>query len=148
MTCELCSTAGGTVLWRDALCRIIHVDEPAYPGYCRVIWNTHVKEMTDLDAGGRAHVMRVVLAVEAVLRDVLHPHKINLASLGNMAPHVHWHIIPRFTDDPHFPQSIWSVHERAAVQRNPADVTKIASALQIVLGPGIPIGGYHPQPVM
>jgi hypothetical protein len=38
---------------------------------------------------------------------VLGAEKVNLASLGNQVPHLHWHVIPRFKDDPHFPFAIW-----------------------------------------
>lgn len=112
MTCDLCEQSGGAVLWRDARCRVVHVDEPGYPGFCRVIWNRHVKEMTDLPPADRAHLMRVVFTLEAVLREQLDPEKINLASLGNMTPHLHWHVIPRFRDDPHFPNPIWGAAQR------------------------------------
>lgn len=114
MTCELCATSGGRLLWEDSRCRVVGVDEPGYPGYCRVIWKAHVAEMTDLAAADRAHCMQVVLAVESVLRELLAPDKINLASLGNFTPHVHWHVIPRFRDDPHFPQAIWGPRQRDA----------------------------------
>jgi diadenosine tetraphosphate (Ap4A) HIT family hydrolase len=113
MACELCSETGGELLWRDERCRIVHVTEPGYPGYCRVIWNAHVKEMTDLREADRARCLQVVLAVEAVLRRLLAPEKVNLACLGNMTPHVHWHVIPRFKDDPHFPAPIWAAPQRA-----------------------------------
>jgi len=112
MTCELCQQDGGVVVWRDSRCRVASIDEPGYPGFCRVIWNGHVKEMTDLDAGDQAHLMRVVFAVESALRELLGPAKMNLASLGNMVPHLHWHVIPRFIDDPHFPQPIWGARAR------------------------------------
>ena len=56
--------------------------------------------------------------MEAALRDMLDPDKINLASLGNMTPHLHWHVIPRWRDDPHFPGSIWG--ERLREARPPA----------------------------
>jgi len=46
--------------------------------------------------------------VELALRDVLTPVKINVASLGNMVPHLHWHVIPRFADDAHFPNPVWT----------------------------------------
>ena len=105
--CELCRKAGGSVIWRDDACRVVLVPDPDYTVFCRVIWNSHVREMTDLPAGMRAHCMRVVFAVERALRDVLSPHKINLASFGNMAPHLHWHVIPRETDDAHFPNPVW-----------------------------------------
>lgn len=112
MTCELCERDGGELLWRDPRCRVVYVDEPGYPGFCRVIWVAHVKEMSDLSDGDRAHCMRIVFAVESVLREVLRPEKINLASLGNLTPHLHWHVIPRFRDDPHFPNPIWSGRQR------------------------------------
>ena len=102
--CELCDSLGGELLWQDDLCRVILVNDPDYPGYCRVICNRHVREMTDLEAFARERVMRVVFAAEEAVRRVMRPDKINLASFGNMVPHLHWHVIPRFADDRHFPQ--------------------------------------------
>jgi diadenosine tetraphosphate (Ap4A) HIT family hydrolase len=118
-SCELCAQDGGAVLWRDGRCRVVLVEDPDYPGYCRVIWNAHVKEMTGLSAGERRHCMDVVFAVEAQLREVLKPDKVNLASFGNVTPHVHWHVIPRFRDDPHFPNPVWGsrTQERASTAR-------------------------------
>lgn len=86
IACELCAGDGGEVLWRDQRCRVVYVDEPGYPGYCRVIWNAHVGEMTDLSGTERAHLMDVVLAAEAVLRELLRPEKMNLASFGSSPP--------------------------------------------------------------
>jgi len=116
-TCPLCHPQGETVLWHDRLCRVILVGEADYPGFCRVIWQAHVKEMTDLNPSAREHLMRVVYAVEQALRDLMHPDKINLASLGNQVPHLHWHVIPRFYDDTHFPDSIWSNPKRTGKPR-------------------------------
>jgi diadenosine tetraphosphate (Ap4A) HIT family hydrolase len=107
-TCEFCASPGGPVLWQDALCRVVRVDEPDYPGYCRVILKRHVREMTDLEPAERDQLMRVVYAVEAAVREALQPDKMNLASLGNMVPHLHWHVVPRFRDDRHFPTPIWA----------------------------------------
>jgi diadenosine tetraphosphate (Ap4A) HIT family hydrolase len=115
--CELCSQDGGVVLWRDSACRVVQIADMDYPGYCRVIWNEHVREMTDLAGAERQHCMRVVCAVEQALRTALKPYKINLASFGNLTPHLHWHVIPRFEDDPHFPHSIWGERQRAGRRR-------------------------------
>src|SRR5438067_12967752 len=104
MPCELCDRTGGELLWQGERLRIVHVDEPGYPGFCRVIWQAHVKEMTDLSEDERMHLMEVVVAVEAVLREQLEPAKINLASLGTAVPRLHWHVIARYPDDRHFPQ--------------------------------------------
>lgn len=113
--CPLCAPGDERVLWSDDHCRVIAVEDTDYPGFCRVIWHDHVQEMTDLPANRRVHVMNVVYAVETALRALLQPDKINLASFGNMVPHLHWHVIPRFRDDRHFPEPVWGQTQRAAV---------------------------------
>jgi diadenosine tetraphosphate (Ap4A) HIT family hydrolase len=115
MACELCKTDGGELLWQDDFCRVVLVSDADYPGFCRVILGRHIKEMTDLQEGERSRMMRVVFAVEAAVREVLRPDKINLASLGNVVPHLHWHIIPRFEGDRHFPNPIWGEAKRQGV---------------------------------
>ena len=116
-TCDLCkllaAPAEGVVIWSDHQLSVIAVEDAEYPGFTRVVWNAHVKEMTDLDAAERAGVMDVVFAVEAAQRAVMAPEKINLASFGNMTPHVHWHVIPRYLDDAHFPNSSFATAARA-----------------------------------
>lgn len=111
--CVYCAGDGGLVVYADALCRVVVADE-AYAGFCRVILQRHLPEMTDLPPAERAALMRAVFAVEAALRDMLQPHKMNLASLGNAVPHLHWHVIPRFVDDARFPEPVWGVPLRAA----------------------------------
>lgn len=115
--CELCDSAGGDTLWQDELCRVVLVEDRDYPGFCRVILNRHVSEMTDLDTATRQRLMRVVFAAEQALRQLLLPAKINLASLGNMVAHLHWHVIARFPDDKHFPGSVWSEARRPGTPR-------------------------------
>jgi len=110
--CELCTQIGGELLWEEPLLRIVRVEDPLYPGFLRVICRTHHKEMTDLGLKDRERIMQAVFAAEQALRETLSPHlpdmKINLASLGNMTPHVHWHVIVRVAEDPHFPTPIWA----------------------------------------
>jgi diadenosine tetraphosphate (Ap4A) HIT family hydrolase len=134
MECHLCSHTGGELLWRDERCRVIHVVEPGYPGFCRVVWEAHAKEMTDLSDADRLHLMEVVFAVESVLREQLQPDKINLASFGNQVPHLHWHVIPRYRDDPHFPEPAWgpTARPRDSVMREVSTAT-LASALAAAL---------------
>jgi diadenosine tetraphosphate (Ap4A) HIT family hydrolase len=129
--CELCS-GGGETVWRDALCRVVRVggaEGAAFPGFCRVVWNEHVAEMTDLPPGGQRHLMNVVFATEAALRALLGPDKVNLASLGNVVPHLHWHVIPRWRDDSHFPLPIWQEAQRAVPTRARVDNEALAAAI-------------------
>ena len=140
MNCELCATEGGALIWRDELVRVIRIDDADYPMFCRVVWNVHVREMTDLPEPQRQHLMSVVFALEKALRNLLNPAKINLASFGNQTPHLHWHVIPRFQDDRHFPQPVWAQAVRAGGQKQPSRVSDkalkqelakvLASALQ------------------
>jgi diadenosine tetraphosphate (Ap4A) HIT family hydrolase len=118
MTCEYCESAGGEVLWENALARVVLVSESGFPGFCRVICQRHVREMTDLPPAERAALMDIVFASEEAIREVLSPFKVNLASLGNQTPHVHWHVIPRYADDTHFPSPIWAAARRGALERN------------------------------
>jgi diadenosine tetraphosphate (Ap4A) HIT family hydrolase len=135
--CEFCSTPGGAVLWQNDLCRVVRVDEPDYPGFCRVILRRHAREMTDLAPAERDALMAVVYAVEEALRETMRPDKINLASLGNMTPHVHWHVVPRYHGDRHFPSPIWAAPRRdsAVPPERTERAAGIAAALIARLGP-------------
>jgi len=112
MSCELCQQTGDVIVQNQDW-RVVQVNDAHYPGFCRVIWNHHVKEMTDLTATQRAQLMQVVWEVEGAIREIMQPHKVNVASLGNVVPHLHWHVIPRFIDDLHFPNPIWGQIERS-----------------------------------
>jgi diadenosine tetraphosphate (Ap4A) HIT family hydrolase len=112
MDCVFCREDGGEVLWADDVLRVVLADEPDFPGFCRVIWNAHVAEMSDLDDAARARLMTAVNGVERALRRVLMPAKINLASLGNQVAHVHWHVIPRHSNDSRFPMPVWAPRQR------------------------------------
>ncbi len=106
--CALCVVpTSSTVLLQDDFCRVVLLHDVDYPAYCRVELLAHVKEMTDLPPPQRARMMKTVFAVELALRETFNPDKINLASLGNKTPHIHWHVIPRFEHDKHFPNSHW-----------------------------------------
>lgn len=129
MTCELCNSAGGDLVWQNALCRVVLVPDADYPGFCRVILNRHVKEMANLPEPERQALMHVVFAVEQTLTCLMQPDKINLASLGNVVAHVHWHIIPRFTDDAHFPQPIWAAATRTGSRRTAPNLQKLRNKL-------------------
>lgn len=133
-SCELCATAGGEILWESPACRVVRVDDRHYPGFCRVIWTAHAREMTDLAPAQQQYLMSIVFAVERVVRQLFAPDKINLASFGNMVPHLHWHIIPRWRDDRHFPEPIWgTVHQAKEIERRPISNIELAKALSEIL---------------
>jgi diadenosine tetraphosphate (Ap4A) HIT family hydrolase len=79
-----------------------------FAGYCFVFTRDHVTELFHLDPATRQGVMEEVNRVARVLAELFRPTKINYELLGNMVPHMHWHLVPRFTDDPLWPRPIWS----------------------------------------
>ena len=115
--CPLCTSTGGRVIWRAAAWRIAHADsaeDADFPAFYRLICNAHYSEWTDLPEPLQQEGMALLACIETVMRQQLQPHKINLASLGNMVPHLHWHIVARYEWDTHFPGPIWATPRRAA----------------------------------
>jgi len=131
-------TDGGELLWKNDEMRVIFANEPDYPGFCRVIWNEHVAEMSQLSVDQRARLHHIVMLVEKAIIDVMHPDKVNLAALGNMVPHLHWHIIPRYQLDVCFPGSVWSEKLRPSNQehliKQQAHTVLLKKKIQDVLG--------------
>lgn len=110
--CALCEAAGGRLLWTADAWRVVRVDDADFPAFYRVVCNHHVVEFSDLLAPERRRCMDLVCAVERVLIDTLRPTKVNLAALGNVVPHLHWHVVARFDWDSRFPQPIWAPAQR------------------------------------
>ena len=129
--CPLCEPKTETVLYQNEQLRVILVtDQALVPAYCRVIWQQHVAEMTDLSANERQALMDMVYFVESQMRHILQPQKINLASFGTMVPHQHWHVIARFSDDAYYPDSIWSQAHHQNIPSLPIDwVQRLQTAL-------------------
>ena len=131
--CPLCYEHGGRVVWRSEGCRLVHAGEAAFPAFYRLICNRHVAEWSDLPASERALAMEAVTLVECLLREHLQPAKINLATLGNVVPHLHWHVIARFGWDSHFPNPVWGAELRLSPQPEIAAVVQALPALEQAL---------------
>lgn len=140
--CPLCDADGGRVVFRAPRWRLIHVTEAGFPAFYRVVWNEHAAEFSDLCAEDRAECMEVVVAVEQALRRHLSPTKVNLATLGNAVPHLHWHVIARFGWDSHFPGSVWAQPQRPVDEPRGAEVQRALPGLEQALIDALrPLGG-------
>lgn len=133
MVCPLCAEDGGALVWRGERLRVIRAQEAGFPAFYRVVWNAHVAEFSDLAAAERAHCMEAVTAVEQALRQHLSPTKVNIAALGNMVPHLHWHVIARFDWDSHFPSPVWAAAQRPSPAAQEAAVQALLPALESAL---------------
>ncbi|MFY3385533.1 HIT family protein, partial [Paracidovorax sp. MALMAid1276] len=133
MACPLCAEDGGALIWRGEHLRVIRANEAGFPAFYRVVWNAHVAEFSDLSAAERAHCMDAVTVVEQALREHLAPTKINVAALGNMVPHLHWHVIARFGWDSHFPSPVWAPAQRPSPAEQEAAVRARLPVLESTL---------------
>lgn len=109
--CQICSR------WdTDADLRIAELDhsylilnrDQFFPGYTLLFTKEHATELFHLDREVRTGLMEEVSRVAKALYDAFSPTKINYELLGNMVPHIHWHIVPRFASEPLWPRPIWS----------------------------------------
>lgn len=136
--CELCRQVGGLPVWQGDLLRVIRVPDVDHPAFYRVIWQAHVAEWTDLPPEHRSLLMRSVAQVETALRAAVQPDKVNLASLGNMVAHLHWHVIARYRWDAHWPQPVWGMRQRevspAAETRLPMSLSELDARVVAALG--------------
>ncbi|MGJ7529536.1 HIT family protein [Variovorax sp. GB1P17] len=131
--CVLCEGAGGRVVFEGAKLRVIHAEEAGFPAFYRVIWREHAAEFSDLEASDRVLCMEAVTVAEQCLREHLKPAKINLAALGNMVPHLHWHVIARFAEDSHFPGSVWAPVQREVNAAQQADIASRLPAIEAAM---------------
>ncbi len=122
--CPLCATDGGALVWRGDKLRVIRAVEAGFPAFYRVVWNDHAAEFSELSATDRIVCMDAVALVERVLREQLAPTKINLAALGSMVAHLHWHVIARYDWDSHFPASVWAAAQRERDEEREAEIAR------------------------
>ncbi len=81
--------------------------DQSFRGRCLVTLREHHTELFHLTPAMRAAFIQDVARVAEALHRALNPVKINYELLGNMVPHMHWHVIPRFAADGVYPRPIW-----------------------------------------
>jgi diadenosine tetraphosphate (Ap4A) HIT family hydrolase len=83
-------------------------EDQFFKGYCTLESKRHITELFQLGATDRATLMEEMNKAAQALQKIFQPDKINYAFLGNQTPHMHWHLIPRWKNDPLWPESIWA----------------------------------------
>ena len=121
--CPLCEDTGGRLVFEGSQFRVICAAELGFPAFYRLVWREHMREFSELSKEDRATCMEAVTIIEQCLREALSPTKVNLATLGNVVPHLHWHVIARFDWDSHFPGPVWAGAQRERATAREAEVT-------------------------
>ncbi len=112
-TCPLCTEPGGHVVEQANDWRVVRVDDHGLPGFHRLICSDHVQEWHALTSAQRLDISEALAQWESWLMARWQPDKFNLASFGNVVPHLHWHLMPRWRTDPWWPQPIWGPRQAA-----------------------------------
>ena len=105
-------------------------DEQTYRGYCLVFMAEHVEQLDEVPIDRQVRLWEDVARLAAALRVELAPARINFASLGNFLAHVHWHVIPRYADDPEpLPPSTTEIRPAAKVQERSPNTGRLPKAM-------------------
>ena len=107
VSCELCSVIGadsatsseGYKVADLRVSRWILGRNQYIRGYSLLVLNTHAIELHDLVRPVRERFVEDIALAGATLNRVLSPIKINIEMQGNVIPHLHCHIKPRFLTD-------------------------------------------------
>ena len=84
-----------------------------YQGYCILVSRRHATELNELPANERRAYLDEMCLLAQALSMCYRPHKLNYELLGNQVPHLHWHLFPRYLDDPDRLTAVWLAIERA-----------------------------------
>lgn len=106
--CPLCAECQTTVPTNEFGCTIADlrlsrlrlVKNQYVPGYCVLICSKHVREPYHLSADERTLFFEDMLLAAQALEHVFRPDKMNFQLLGNVVPHLHAHLVPRYYGDP------------------------------------------------
>lgn len=94
-----------------------------WKGYTLFLHKQHVCELHELDSQARMQFLEEMSAVAGAVYRAFHPRKLNYELLGNSEPHLHWHLFPRYDDEPMPQQPVWLVDKsiRYAESARPTD---------------------------
>jgi diadenosine tetraphosphate (Ap4A) HIT family hydrolase len=91
------------------LSTVLLMNDSRFPWLILVPRRPALSELIDLDEASYALQMAEVRAVSEALRDLVAPHKLNVAALGNSVRQLHIHVIARFREDVAWPRPVWGV---------------------------------------
>ncbi|MFK8053812.1 MAG: HIT family protein [Woeseiaceae bacterium] len=104
-----------------------------YRGHCVLVFDPrHVTRIDELTATEWQQQADDIYKTEKAIMNAFSPDHINIASIGQMVPHLHWHIIPRYQTDPRWGGPIWMTDPGEQVVEKLADVEyeQLAAALK------------------
>lgn len=112
-------------------------DHQFHRGYTLFLCKIHVAELHELESEFRNRFLREMGVVAEAVWRAFHPAKLNYELLGNSDPHLHWHIFPRYKDDPDPKRPVWligkDIRQAEGVKPNEAELDDLKKRLSQVL---------------
>jgi diadenosine tetraphosphate (Ap4A) HIT family hydrolase len=97
----------------------IEIEESEIP-WLKVFTQHPYKEMSDVPREIRYEIYDLLDLIEKEMITYYQPTKVNIASFGNYMPHVHWHVMARFTEDSYYPEPMWGTKQRESALTLPS----------------------------
>ena len=125
---------------------IVLGDHQFFKGYVLLLCKIHAGELHELEPDFRKKFLRDMAETAAAQYRAFGPKKLNYELLGNGEAHMHWHLFPRYEDDPRPRQPVWTIDEKIrnsdAARPSEAALMEMKVALQNELkkSPGISPG--------
>jgi diadenosine tetraphosphate (Ap4A) HIT family hydrolase len=109
-----------------------------FDGYCILVARRHARELFELSKEERRAYLEEMCQLAGVIAYCFQPHKLNYELLGNQVPHLHWHLFPRYRNDPNVLQPVWLAlgqaqrddGERQRLQAGPRSRARTAEMLR------------------
>ena len=109
--CPLCSSRPKDAYFVRQLetCSLYLANNQVYRGQAAVVYDLkHVARVDQLFESEWRAFAEEIHAVQSAIQRVFSPDHINLESLGNSVPHLHFHFIPRYKSDKRWGYPIWT----------------------------------------
>lgn len=114
------------------LCQVRLVKNAAFPWILLVPKRENITELMDLESEDQHLLMSEIVFASHVMRSLFHPEKLNVASIGNMVPQLHVHVIARFKRDKAWPAPVWNsgVDEQYEERAKTSRVSQLKAAFE------------------
>ena len=90
------------------LCYLFLSNNSIFPWVILIPKRDNVKEIIDLSKKDQHLLMDEIEIISKIMKKIFSPDKLNIASLGNIVPQLHIHIIARYKVDVCWPNSIFN----------------------------------------
>ncbi len=100
--------AKDTFFIRDLkLCQLVLMNDKRFPWMVLVPRKNDATELTDLLPGEQKTLLEEINRVSVFMKQFYRSEKMNIATIGNIVPQLHIHIVARFSKDLAWPKPVW-----------------------------------------